>query len=76
MNTVRILQRTRKQKNWLELKSTITEMKNTLEGINSKLGDTEGISNPEDRMEIIQSEQQREKQTLRDLCDNTKHINN
>ena len=51
-------------------------MKNTLEGINSKLGDTEGISNPEDRMEIIQSEQQREKQTLRDLCDNTKHINN
>ena len=61
MNTVRILQRTRKQKNWLELKSTITEMKNTLEGINSKLGDTEGISNPEDRMEIIQSEQQKEK---------------
>ena len=36
--------------------STITEMKNTLEGIHSKLSDTEGISNPEDRMEITESE--------------------
>ena len=47
-----------------ELKNTITEMKNTLEGINSRLGDTkECIRDLEGRiMEITQLEQQREKQ--------------
>ena len=41
-------------------------MKNTLEGINSRLADTEeGISNLEDRiMEIIQSEQKKEKKNV------------
>ena len=40
--------------------STITEMENTLEGINSKLGDTgECVNDLEDIiMEIAQSEQQ------------------
>ena len=44
------------------MKNSITEMKNTLEGINSILGVTEeGISGPEDRiMEITQSEEQKE----------------
>ena len=38
------------------------EMKNILEGINSRLGDTEHSSDLEDRiMEIIQSGQQKEK---------------
>ena len=58
-------------------------MKNTLEGINSRLGDTEEhISNLENRiMEITQSEQQKGKQifknenSLRDLWDNIKHNN-
>ena len=50
MNTVRILQRTRKQKNWLELKSTITEMKNTLEGNYDKLDDTEYMNKLEDKI--------------------------
>ena len=47
-----------------ELKNTITEMKNILKGINSRLGDTEDcISDLEGKiMEIIQSEQQKEKQ--------------
>ena len=42
-------------------------MKNTPEGINSRLGDTEErISDLEDRiMEIIQSEQEKEKQILK-----------
>ena len=42
-------------------------MKNTLEGINSRLGDTEEcISDLDDTiMEIIQSEQQKEKQMLK-----------
>ena len=46
--------------------NTIIEMKNTLEGMKSRLGDTgEGISDLEDRiMEITQSEQQKEKQIL------------
>ena len=59
-------------------------MKNTLEGINSRLtGHTEGgISDLEDRiMEITQSEQQKEKQilknenSLRDIWDNIKCTN-
>ena len=50
-------------------------MKNTLEGINSKLGDTEEcISNREDRiMEITQSEEQKAKQILK-TEDNLRHL--
>jgi len=52
-------------------------MKNTLEGINSRLGDTEeNISDLEDRIvEITQTEQQKERRifknedSLRYLCD-------
>ena len=45
------------------MKNKITERKNTLEGINSRLGDTEVISDLEDRIkEITQSKQQKEKQ--------------
>ena len=44
------------------MNSAITEMKNTLEGFKSRLGNKEHISNMEDRiMEITQSEQQKEK---------------
>ena len=44
------------RKNQLELENKITEMKTILEGINSRLGDTEeGISDLEERiMEITQ----------------------
>ena len=47
-----------------ELKNSIIEMKNTLEGINSRLGYIEEhISDLKDRIiEITQSEQQKEKQ--------------
>lgn len=43
MNAVRILTRNWKifKKNQSELNNTITEMKNTLEGINSRLSNTE-----------------------------------
>ena len=48
------------RKNQSELKNIITETKNTLEGINSRLGDTEECIS--DRVvEITQSEQQKEK---------------
>ena len=59
------------------MKNTITEMKNTLEGIDSRPRDKEEcISDLEDRMEIIQSEQQKgKKNSLRDLWDNIKHPN-
>ena len=44
----------------------MTKMENTLEGMNSRLGDTEHISNLEGEiMEITQSEQQKEKQILK-----------
>ena len=51
------------KKNQLEQKNVLTEMKNTLEGINSRLGDTqEWISNLEERIvEITQSEQVKRK---------------
>ena len=65
------------------MKNSITEIKNTLEGMNSWIIDTEeGISDLEDRiMEITQWEQQKEKQifksenTLRDLWNNIKCTN-
>ena len=49
--------------------------------MNNKLGDTEEIvSELKNRMEIFQSEMQKEKQikkknNLRDLCNNFKHMN-
>ena len=66
-----------------ELKKKQTEMKNTLEGINIRITETEEqINDLEDRMvEIIATEQNIEKRmkrnedSLRDLCDNNKHTN-
>ena len=62
------------------MKSAITEMNNTPEGIKSRLGDTEECKRElEDRkMKITQSEQQKEKQIknenhLRHLRDNVKY---
>lgn len=62
--TNRNLENTRE--NQLELKNTITEMKNTLEGINSRLNDTENwISNLEGRrLEITQSESKKKKENF------------
>ena len=65
------------------MKNTITEIKNTLEGINSRLDDTEElISKLDDRvMEITQAEQRKgkgilkNKDSLRDLWDNIKRNN-
>ena len=63
------------------MNNTITEMKNTLEGINSRITEAEEqISNLEDRMvQFTASEQNKEKRmkrnedSLRDLWDNIKH---
>ena len=65
------------------MSKTITETKNTLEGINSRTTEAEeGISALEDRMvEISATEQNKEKRMkrnedrLRDLCNNIKHTN-
>ena len=66
------------------MKNTITEIKNTPEGINKRLHDTkEQIRNLEDRIvKITQSEQQKEEripkkneESLRDLQENRKHTN-
>ena len=65
------------------MKNTITEMKNTLEGINSRLNDAEKeISELEDRVvEITNTKQKKKKRmkrnedSLRDFWDNMKHIN-
>ena len=66
----------------MEMKKAITEVKNTLGGINSRLHDTEEwISELKDRVvEIIDAEQKKEKMkrnedSLRDLWDNIKHTN-
>ena len=62
------------------MKNTITEFKNTLEGTNSRITETEEwISELEDRMvEITAKEQNKGKrmkieESLRDLWDNIKH---
>ena len=63
------------------MNNTITEMKNTLEGINSRITEAEEqISNLEDRMaEFTDAAQNKEKRmkrnedSLRDLWDNIKH---
>ena len=65
------------------MNNKITEMKNTLEGINSRITDAEEqTSELEDRMaEITAEEQNKEKKmkrnvdSLRDLWDNIKHTN-
>ena len=66
-----------------EMNKTISEMKNTLEGINSRVTEAEErIINPENRMvEIKAPEQNKEKRmkrngdSLRDLWDNIKCTN-
>ena len=63
--------------------NTITEIKNTLEGINSRISEAEEqISKLKDKMVEITSEEQnkvkrmkRTEDSLRDLWDNTKHTN-
>ena len=62
--------------------NTITEIKNTLEGINSRIAETERISELEDKLVEITSEEQNKVKrmkrigdSLRDLCDNIKCIN-
>ena len=66
MNTVSILTKKLEnvKQNQSELKTTIPEMKNTIQVINCRLDNTqECISDLEDRIiEITQSEQQKEKQ--------------
>ena len=67
----------------IEINSIITEIKNTLEGINSRIYDAEEeISEREDKMVKITSEEQnkvkrmkRTEGSLRDLQDNIKHTN-
>ena len=65
-----------------EINNTITEIKNTLEGINSRISETEQVSELEDKMVGITSEEQnkvkrmkRTEVSLRDLWDNIKHTN-
>ena len=64
------------------MNNTITEMKNTLEGINSRIIEAEQISELEDRMVAITAKEQnkekrmkRNEDSLRDLWDNIKRIN-
>ena len=65
------------------MNNTIAEIKNTLEGINSRINETgKRISELEDRMvEITAMKQNKEKRmkrnvdSLRDLCNNIKHTN-
>ena len=65
-----------------KINNTITEIKNTLEGINSRISEAEQISELEDKMVEITSEEQnkvkrmkRTKDSLRDLWDNIKGTN-
>ena len=66
------------------MNNTITEMKNTLEGTNSRITEAEEwVSELEDRMmEITAAEQNKEKRikrnkdSLRDIWDNIKWTNN
>ena len=64
------------------MNNTITEVKNTLEGINSRVNEAEWISELEDRVgEITTVEQKKEKRMkrnediVRDLWNNIKHNN-
>ena len=65
-----------------ETNSTITEIKNTLEGINSRISEAERISELEDKVVEITSEEQnkvkrmkRTEGSLRDLWENIKCTN-
>ena len=66
------------------MNNTINEIKNSLEGINSRITEAEArISNLEDKIvEITTAEQNKEKRmkriedSLRGLWDNIKHTNN
>ena len=65
-----------------ETNNIITEIKNTLEGINSRITEAEQISELEDKMVEITSEEQnkvkrmkRMQDCLRDFWDNIKHTN-
>ena len=66
-----------------EANKTITEIRNILEGINSRISEgEERISEMEDKRVEITSEEQnkvkrmkRTKDSLRDFCDNIKHTN-
>ena len=65
-----------------ETNNTITEIKNTLEGINSRISEEERISEQEDKMVEITSEEQnkrkrmkRTEDSLRDLWDYIKCTN-
>ena len=77
------LTKIRRIKEQTEVNNTITEMKTTLEGINSRITEAEEqISDLEDRMaEITAAGQNKEKRmkrnedSLRDLWDNIKHNN-
>ena len=64
------------------MNNTINEIKNSLQGINSRITEAERISDLEDKIvEITTAEQNKEKRmkrievSLRDLWDNVKHIN-
>ena len=63
------------------MNNRITEIKNTLQGTNSRVTETEWISELRDRMEITAEEQKKEKRmkrtedSLRDLWDNIKYTN-
>ena len=64
------------------MNNTINEIKNSLQGINSRITEAEWISDLEDKIvEITTAEQNKEKRmkriedSLRDLCDNIKCIN-
>ena len=64
------------------MNNTINEILNSLEGINSRITEAERISDLEDKIvEITTTEQNKEKRkkriddSLRDLWDNTEHIN-
>ena len=59
-----------KHKNQAELKNTITKNKNTLEGMNSGLDNTEEQNNLEDRVvEIYQAEQKKENKIFKNEDD-------
>ena len=67
---------------YTETNNTITEIKNTLEGINSRISEAEQISELEDKMVEITSEEQnkvrrmrRTEDSLRDIWGNIKCTN-
>ena len=71
-----------KKKNQLKMNNAMNEIKNTLEGTNSRIMEAEDkISEVEDKMvEINEAERKKEKSiknedNLRDLWDNVKHPN-